>query len=87
MYSVRIFVAVAHVLSYRHRVSFLCSEFALQLKYVLLLDAPQLLMLSAETSIYLKDKMFVLIIFCYKQFTSVFVIFQFTHLFFPFQTT
>jgi hypothetical protein len=44
-----------------------CSTFALQLKTVLLLDALQLLMLSAGTLISLEDKMFPLIIFYYKQ--------------------
>jgi hypothetical protein len=46
---------------------FLCSMFALQLKTVLLLDALQLLMLSAGTLISLDDKMPPLNIFYLKQ--------------------
>jgi hypothetical protein len=56
----------------------LCSVFALQLKTVLLLDALQLLMLSAETSISLEDKMFPMITFYYKHDNSLFVRYQFT---------
>jgi hypothetical protein len=44
-----------------------CSAFALQLKTVLLLDARQLLVLSAGTLISLEDIMFPLIIFYYKE--------------------
>jgi hypothetical protein len=47
--------------------TFLYSTFALQLKTVLLLDALQLLMLSAGTLISLEDKMFLLNIFYFKQ--------------------
>jgi hypothetical protein len=56
----------------------LWSIFALQLKPVVLIDALQLLMLSAETSISLKRKMFSLAIFYYKHDTSLFVGYQFT---------
>jgi hypothetical protein len=44
--------------------------FALQLKTVFLLDARQLLMLSAGTLISLEEKMFLLNIFHYKQDTD-----------------
>jgi hypothetical protein len=50
---------------------FFCSMFALQLKTVLLLDALQLLILSAGTSISFEDKMFPLNVFYYKQDTGV----------------
>jgi hypothetical protein len=49
--------------------------FVLQLKTVHLLDALQLLMLSAETLISLEDKMFPLNIFYYKQDTGFYVIY------------
>jgi hypothetical protein len=52
--------------------TFLCSVFALKLKTVLLLDALQLLMLSAETLISLEDRMFPLLIFYYKRDTPQF---------------